>query len=785
MQKNQMPKEMENELKTAQVLREESIKEYEQMRPELEREAKEAAKEYEQMRPELERQRKESIEESEQLRPELERQRKEAMKEHAKALLKDGKFRDFLPIPKNLAKSMLDILMCQEGETIYNPFAGIGSFAALAPKNHFVQRDINEQACEMAKLRAEEHKVTPLIEMCDPMQMNDKWDHIIAVPPFIPDMLDEVIKHLYSQLKDGGTMSLLLPASFAYASSYRAAKRLLLDEIAIRAVLLMPAAILPNTGIQTVVVRITKSSVLEKLNKVQSNVRDVTISLCDCTDFYIEDKRTHTRELKSDLLANMFADGFLGDKSNSINVPYSKLKDTGYNLLPQFYLSAKELESFRHDYPMVTLGELLQPVPQEKVSAVCKKISLKDLAKGEIVLSTDFGAIEPTNCDGKVCYLQNGDILVALMGTKLQPTIYSGKEPLQVMLSTSIAALRVCNADRVSPEYIVTELSAPYAQKHVDMFRIGMAQQSINLHVLLDEVLIELPSPEEQQKKLLQRTIETQKRVLEQQGIAYDELLDARRNDYHLRMRARKHAIGQVLNDLDPALDTLMRFMNTHEGTLRATDIVSQRYGLTVSDYFVAFRAQLTQVIQMVNHLTDGEQYGKPEEVYVCALVKKYIDSHPASSKFRFSQVWDRLSSDIDGMKAGDAIDMFQVSIAPEDFFQVMNNIVANAVKYGFTEDKEYCIRISNRDSMLHGQPAVDIVIANNGSPLPKGMTEEKVFLYGASTNGTGIGGAQMKDIIENFGGEIRLNSYPEAIDGYTIEYVITLPVINIQKISL
>lgn len=786
MQKNQMPKEMENELKTAQALREESIREYEQMRPELERQAKEDAKEYEQMRPELERQRKESIEEFEQMRPELERQRKEAMKEHAKTLLKEGKFRDFLPIPKNIAKSMLDILMCPEGETIYNPFAGIGSFAALAPKNHFVQRDINEQACEMAKLRAEEHKVTPLIEMSDPMQMNDKWDHIIAVPPFIPGMLDDVIKHLYSQLKDGGTMSLLLPASFAYASSYRAAKRLLLDEVAIRAVLLMPAAILPNTGIQTVVVRITKSSFLAKLDKSQSNVGDVTILLCDYTDFYIEDKKTHTRELNPDLVANIFTADFFSDKSHYVDVPYSKLKDTGYNLLPQFYLSAKELESFRHDYPMVTLGELLQPVPQEKVSAVCKKISMKDLAKGEIVLNTDFGTIEPTNCEGKTCYLQNGDILVALMGTKLQPTIYSGKEPLQVMLSSSIAALRVCNADRVSPEYIVTELSAPYAQKHVDMFRIGMAQQSISLHVLLDEVLIELPSPEEQQKKLLQRTIETQKRVLEQQGIAYDELLDARRNDYHKRMRARKHAIGQVLNHMDPALDTLMRFMETHDGTLRSTDMVSQRYGRTVSDYFASLRSQLTQVVQMVNHLTDGEQYGQPEDVHVCALVEKYIASHPASSNFRFEQVWDQLPNDFDGMKAGDPIDMFQIAIAQEDFFQILDNIVANAVKYGFTDNKEYCIRIFNKESTLHGQPAVDIVIANNGSPLPKGMTEENVFAYGASSSeSSGIGGAQMKDIVEYFGGEIRLNSYPEAEDGYTIEYVITLPVKNIQRVSL
>lgn len=731
MQKKQMPKEVKNELKSAQALREEAIQ------------------------------------------------------DHVSRLLRNGNIREFLPLQKNLAKFMLDLLVCPERETIYNPFAGAGSFSHIAPENHFVQREINEQACEIAKLRAEEHKVTPLIEMCDPMQKSDEWDYIIAVPPFIPNMLDNVVRHLYSQLKDEGSMCLLLPASFAYTHSCRSSKELLLKECALQDLCMMPTGILPNTDIATVVVRITKSSALKKH---EGEIGDPIVSLWDLTDLYVENKRMHTRELSSNLLAEVLADELINSDSHGIGIPYSKLKDNGYNLLPQFYLSGKVLESFQHDYPMVTLGELLQSVPQEKVSADCKKISMKDLAKGEIVLTTDFETVESTKCEGKACYLQNGDILVALVGAKLRPTIYSGKNSLPVMLSSNIAVLRVRQPDTVSPEYIAAELSALYAQKHIDMFRVGIAQQFISLQILLDEVQIELPSPEEQQKRLLQRTIETQKRVLEQQGIAYDELLDARRNDYHKRMRARKHAIGQVLNHMDPALDTLMRFMKMHNGILRDKDMVSQRYERTVSDYFDSLRSQLSQVIQMVNHLTDGEQYGQPEDVHVCGLVKKYIDSHPASSNFRFDQIWDHLPNDFDGMKAGEPIDLFQISIAPEDFFQVLDNIVANATKYGFTEkgNEDYCIRISNKESILHGQPAVDILIANNGSPLPKGMTEENVFAYGASSSGSsGIGGSQMKDIVEHFGGEIRLNSYPNAQDGYTIEYIITLPVNNILQISL
>ena len=799
-----MTKEMENELKTAQALREEAIKEHRQMqRRELDADLEyammsleESRKEYEQMRPELAREAREAQREYEEMRVNLGWSKQEAIENETKLLLANGNFLQFYPIQKNLAKFMMDLLACPEGETIYNPYAGVGSFSTFALKHNFVQRDMSEDAYEIAKLRAQKYGIAPQIEKCNPRIMTDKWSYIIAMPPFLSATLDDAIMHLYSQLEDEGAMCLLLPASFVNSKSFFKSKELLLLDGALQSVFLMPSNLLTNSGVSTVVVRIFKSSV--QANH-KAELEDPSVSLWDLSDFYVENKRKHTRELMPDLLAEAMAEEFVNSSTNGISVPSSMLLKNGCNLLPKFYMSRKMLESFQHDYPMVTLGELLQPVPQEKVSTVCKNISMKDLAKGEIVLNTDFGAIEPTNCEGKACYLLNGDILIALMGTKLQPTIYSGKEPLQVMLSSNIAALRVCNADQVSPEYIVTELSAPYAQKHVDMFRIGMTQQSISLRVLLDEVQIELPSPEEQQKKLLQRTIETQKRVLEQQGIAYDELLDARRNEYYTLMRFRKHEMSQFLLHLNPEIDSLMSYFEEHGGTVRSTDIISERTNRTVADCLLSIRSNMTKLTQSIKHLTDDAQYDPAEDIHVSNLLRNYIETHPASTGYRFELIQDPLLYQgfefpgglIDGeelapsnMSSLSLGDFSVVSISQKDFYTVLDNIVANAIKYGFKESKDYIIRIGLRQSTLGDQPAVEIIVANNGKPLPKGMTEEKVFVLGCSSSkSTGIGGWQMKNIIENFHGKIDLHSYPEAEDGFTVEYVITLPITNIQKI--
>ena len=58
------------------------------------------------------------------------------------------------------------------------------------------------------------------------------------------------------------------------------------------------------------------------------------------------------------------------------------------------------------------------------------------------------------------------------------------------------------------------------------------------------------------------------------------------------------------------------------------------------------------------------------------------------------------------------------------------------------------------------------------------GFDEQRVFTLGESSTGsTGIGGWEIKNIVDYYGGEVHIeNNTGEGTDGFTVAYVITLP---------
>jgi signal transduction histidine kinase len=129
-----------------------------------------------------------------------------------------------------------------------------------------------------------------------------------------------------------------------------------------------------------------------------------------------------------------------------------------------------------------------------------------------------------------------------------------------------------------------------------------------------------------------------------------------------------------------------------------------------------------------------------------------------------------------------------QIRIAQRDFDQVLDNIVTNAVKYGFTDkDKMYCIRIMIESTTMGTQEAIRVTIVNNGNPLPKNMDGEKVLTYGQSSgDGEGRGGWQVKNIVEHYGGNVKVESNDGSeTNGFTVAYVIDFPVTNYVNIDI
>ena len=108
------------------------------------------------------------------------------------------------------------------------------------------------------------------------------------------------------------------------------------------------------------------------------------------------------------------------------------------------------------------------------------------------------------------------------------------------------------------------------------------------------------------------------------------------------------------------------------------------------------------------------------------------------------------------------------IYVAPNDFKRLVNNILNNAKKHGFTNPnkKDYVVQINASIDVESGMYRIDF--RNNGNPLPEGMNKMRYGIKGekaGNTAGTGLGGNYVKSFVEHYGGDYDI--YMK--DGWTV----------------
>ena len=108
------------------------------------------------------------------------------------------------------------------------------------------------------------------------------------------------------------------------------------------------------------------------------------------------------------------------------------------------------------------------------------------------------------------------------------------------------------------------------------------------------------------------------------------------------------------------------------------------------------------------------------------------------------------------------------IFVDPNDFQRLVNNILNNAKKHGFTnpDKKDYVIQINASIDVESSMYRIDF--RNNGNPLPEGMNKMRYGIKGekaGKTAGTGLGGNYVKSFVEHYGGDYDI--FME--DGWTV----------------
>ena len=265
---------------------------------------------------------------------------------------------------------------------------------------------------------------------------------------------------------------------------------------------------------------------------------------------------------------------------------------------------------------------------------------------------------------------------------------------------------------------------------------------------------------------------------IEQLGLELKSLKDTRHDEYVRGIRMRKHAIEQVLNDLCPAMSTLIAFKERNGGLFNASDIVSSRSGMSVEDYFLHMKRNLDKITYMVDKLADEFIIPEGSRLDLVEFIKDYCENHTCSSvcysiEYHLSQA----------LEQNLAFTSLFVPITSDWMHQVFDNICVNAVRHGFIDESrtDYSIRIDLLPCKLeNGDVGVCISVANNGAPLSNAVSSDKIYTWGVSSNGTGIGAYEVKGIIEAAGGRVDFESNPNEESGYCVKYKLMLPLIRL-----
>ena len=241
----------------------------------------------------------------------------------------------------------------------------------------------------------------------------------------------------------------------------------------------------------------------------------------------------------------------------------------------------------------------------------------------------------------------------------------------------------------------------------------------------------------------------------------------------------RKHAISQVLNEICPALDMLQICKDRNGGQINDKDIVSERSGMNVKEYFDFLRNSLYKMSDMVDRLADDFTEKEKGSLELLPFLKGYTESY-ACGTTRFSFLVDcdpNLEDYTKKLKT-----TLRVTISEASLSRVLKNVLVNAVKHGFIDEsrEDYCVKINiSLCEVVSGVEGVQISISNNGLPLSNEISSDEIYTWGVSSNGTGIGGYEIKGIIEANGGTVDFEANPKDKSGFYVKYIIKLPIDN------
>ena len=209
----------------------------------------------------------------------------------------------------------------------------------------------------------------------------------------------------------------------------------------------------------------------------------------------------------------------------------------------------------------------------------------------------------------------------------------------------------------------------------------------------------------------------------------------------------------QHLNNVKASADVLTKMMELNNGILKSDEIIDPKRGINVEKRFLRLQESLSKVIYYVDNITNELKYDESEIINAGKFIKECKERGIQNESFSVEIIIEKAT--FEGRKP-------LISISKNDFEEIYNNILENAVTHGYVDkSKSYIFRIS----IAYIEDYLEIHFMNNGKAFPKGIAE-KFDIKGEKagvTAGTGIGLWKVAEIAKHFNCNLEVFDEPES----------------------
>lgn len=660
--------------------------------------------------------------------------------------------------------------------SVYNPYAGSASYAIeLGIKADYYGEELNEKTYAIGVMRLIAHNLNPeMISLkdsyrnwagkSDDSNVGKQFDYVIATPPFGPIDRDYNLTDpfrtfrrieydfLYRgslSLNENGTLTSVIPIGFTYsqvpATSY--IRKELIESGMISKVVLLPEGIWHSTTIQTVIICIRKG------------LRSSDITFVDARAFVKKEQRFSTL-LVDDLLAAIET----GDADCIKTIPIADVAGNGYSLLPQIYFKREDTVS--EGFARITVKDVMKEAPvckEQNKEVVGRVLELSDLPKNGYETTVDPMKIALKPIDVANNRMTQQFIAISKVGS-LRPTIVNASEETPVYYSSSnISAMIVTESKLFVPLFI-----KEWARESENL-ELGVPIMPMSVAL---GVSIVIPEKKEEQRSLYEKLVKEEK-MAKARELGLEELMVSQKRDFINVLRNRKHDLNNSLcavqNNVSALKKCILRTVFT-DGTELRNVRLAECVDTTLSEQISHLAQLLDNISNKVKHIADEDSFGPVEKVNLLQRLRS-IKPH-GNYKVKLDIDGDSIQSEGASLFSPDVY----VGINADNLDTVIENIVGNAEKHGFTDPEgKYILKIGL--SYDYSDNRYVIEFKNNGQPMPNGMDTVRYGIdgeKGLDSSGCGKGGAIVKSIVEHFGGCYEVINDPDGI--FPVEILIKLP---------